>query len=387
MIDPYEIAAIPAIDTHMHRFHPSRAGEFGTVAGGYVAGPGQADHARQTMLYRMVIETLRTHFQMPEDAPPAAVEAERCRRYAADPVAYSRDLLAGQNTALYCVETGSPMGGPAYTAEEIRHFHQVLPAERCCDIIRIDRVAEELLKEDLPFSDFLRRFQEDLRREIDSHRTVGLKSCCAYNGGLDVRPTDREAAARGYERMRRGDPAGRKSFFDFLLLEGVEAAVERDLPIQIHTGAGGGTWLDFRTENPIHLIDFLKDERVLDRCRIVLLHGGHPHEEDTGYLVSQFANVYTDFSGTFYLCTGKSVERMTALLERTPLNKVMYGSDGVGMPELTWFAHDRFRQQLVKLLDGLVAEGCMTRPRAQEAARMFLRDNALDCYRAVRGYL
>ena len=45
------------------------------------------------------------------------------------------------------------------------------------------------------------------------------------------------------------------------------------------------------------------------------------------------------------------------------------------------------RQQLVKLLDGLVAEGCMTRARAREAARMFLRDNALDCYKAVRGYL
>ena len=201
--------------------------------------------------------------------------------------------------------------------------------------------------------------------------------------------TDREAARKSYEKMRSGDMSvgSRKAFYDFILMESVEEAVEFDLPIQIHTDAGGGRFLDFRTENPVNLIDFLQDDRVKNRCKIVLLHGGHPHEEDTGYITAQFSNVYTDFSGTFYLVSGKGVERMIALLERTPLNKVMYGSDGVGIPELSWFAHDHFRSQLTKMLNQLVAEGYMTERRAHEAARMFMYDNALGCYEKVRNYL
>lgn len=95
---------------------------------------------------------------------------------------------------------------------------------------------------------------------------------------------------------------------------------------------------------------------------------GIPHEEDTSYLTAQFANVYTDFSGAFYLSSLKGVERMAALLERAPLDKVMYGSDGVMFPEISWFAHGRFRVQLTRLLNRMIEEGCLTEPRARQVA-------------------
>lgn len=389
MIELTELQSIPLIDTHAHRFHPNRCGDFGTVAGGYIPGPNQQLHSRQTLLYRMMIEKLRRRFDMPEEAAVEEIEAERHRRYQLAPHAYSHELLKDQNVAMYCLDIGSPMGGAAYTEQEIAEFHQAIPADKCCDIVRIDRTVEDLWPEDMPFEQFMIRYHESLRKEISVHKTVGIKSCCAYNGGLDVKLTSREEARKSYERMRSGDMCvgSRKAFYDFILMESVEEAVEYNLPIQIHTGAGGGRFLDFRTENPVNLIDFLQDDRVKNRCRIVLLHGGHPHEEDTGYITAQFSNVYTDFSGTFYLVSGKGVERMIALLERTPLNKVMYGSDGVGIPELSWFAHDHFRSQMVKMLNQLVAEGYMTEPRAHEAARMFLHDNALGCYEKIHNYL
>lgn len=140
-------------------------------------------------------------------------------------------------------------------------------------------------------------------------------------------------------------------------MESLQAAEEKDLPVQFHTGHGGGSWIDFPTMNPLCLVELLKDRRVMNRVRIVLLHGGHPHEEDTSYLTAQFANVYTDFSGAFYLSSLKGVERMAALLERAPLDKVMYGSDGVMFPEISWFAHGRFRVQLTRLLNRMIEEG------------------------------
>ena len=97
-------------------------------------------------------------------------------------------------------------------------------------------------------------------------------------------------------------------------------------------------------------------------------------------MVSQFENVYTDFSAMFYLAGVKGRERMAALLERAPLSKVMYGSDGVMFPEVWWFAHDWFRIQLTGLLNGLVENQYMTAARARKAARMFLYDNAMNCY-------
>lgn len=135
------------------------------------------------------------------------------------------------------------------------------------------------------------------------------------------------------------------------------------------------------------MADFLQDSRVKNRVKVVLLHGGHPHEENTSYLTAQFANVYTDFSGMFYLCSVKGVERMAALPERAPLDKIMYGSDGVMFPEVSWFAHHQFRRQLAKLLNLLTENGYLTLRRAEQAAELFSFRNALSCYAELQNRL
>lgn len=389
MLNLSQLNDIPLIDTHVHRVHPNRAGDFGGIAGGFIPGPNQEKHARQTLLYGMIMEALRKQFHLPENTEVEEIEAERHRRYQRDPQKYFADLVRSQNVDLYCVEVGSPFGGAAYTPEEIAYFHGSIPEDKCCAIVRIDRVLDELLPPEGSFEQFMQRYQEKLRESIAAQRTVGLKSCCAYNGGLNVEIVDAWDARRAFEslKLNSASPRERKVLFDFVLMDSAETAVELNLPIQIHTGAGGGNWLDFKTQNPIHLIDFLKDGRVKNRAKIVLLHGGHPHEEDTGYITAQFSNVYTDFSGTFYLCSAKGTERMTALLERTPLDKVMYGSDGVGFPELSWFSHNHFRAQLLKMLNQMVEGGYLTEKRAYQVAVMFMHDNALGCYERISDYL
>lgn len=387
MIRLEEIEKIPLIDTHMHRVHPARAPEWGSLGGGYIPGPGQERHGRQTVLYGMILEKLRQRFGMAEDASPEAVERERFLRYEKDPKGYYADLIGECNVAMHCVETGSPIGGPLYSQEEKAFFGASIPEEKQANIVRIDRVIDGLTPEGETFEQYTRRFLGELDREIREQKAVGLKSCAAYSeGGLDVRPVEGDEAGQAYDRLRAGSArAGDERILrSWLLMESLQAAEEKDLPVQFHTGHGGGSWIDFPTMNPLCLVDLLKDRRVMNRVRIVLLHGGHPHEEDTSYLTAQFANVYTDFSGAFYLSSLKGVERMAALLERAPLDKVMYGSDGVMFPEISWFAHGRFRVQLTRLLNRMIEEGCLTEPRARQVARMICFDNALDCYPALR---
>lgn len=386
MIGEEELKRTGLIDTHVHRVHPGRSPEFGNLGGGYIPGPAQEIHSRQTLLYHMVMEELRREFGMEEDAPLQQVEEERHKRYERDPQGYFRKLLDGENVVMHCLEVGSPLGGAPYTEQEIAYFDGSVDRKRQSFILRFERVLESVMKERLPFGQMTARYEDILSDQIEREDAVGLKSCAAYAGGLRIRFPDRHEAEKAYERILKGtkEEEDDKILNHYILLESMDIAAGYDLPVQFHTGMGGGSYIDFDTLNPVHLVPFLRHKKVFNRVKIVLLHGGHPHEEEASCLAAQFANVYTDFSGMHYLSSLKGVERMAALLEKAPLDKVMYGSDGVMFPEVSWFSHRHFRRQLAKLLNGLTAGGYMTERRARKAARMFQFDNALDCYTKLR---
>ena len=384
-----ELYQIPLIDTHVHRIHPNRTPQWGNLGGGYIPGPEQDAFGRQTILYGMVMEQLRRKFDMCEDATMEQIERERFRRYQANPQEYYAWLLSDCNVAMHCLEIGSPIGGPAYTEEERAYFNASIPESKRANIVRLDRILDELIPLKFDFSDFYRRYMNILCCQILEVHAIGLKSCIAYNGGLDIWIPSRDDAQRAYERIRQNqsEPGDQKCLRCYMLMESMDIAAEKNLPVQFHTGAGGGSWIDFKTLDPMNMIDFLQDERIKNRVRVVLLHGGHPHEENASYLTAQFSNVYSDFSGTFYLCSLKGVERMAALLERAPLNKIMYGSDGVMFPEVSWFAHHHFRKQLALLLDQMIENGYLTKARAGEVAKLFCYQNALNCYTELQGRL
>lgn len=384
-----ELYQIPLIDTHVHRVHPNRTPQWGNLGGGYIPGPEQDAFGRQTILYGMIMEQLRRKFDMCEDATMDQIEQERFRRYQANPQEYYAWLLSDCNVAMHCLEIGSPIGGPAYTEEERAYFDASIPESKRANIVRLDRILDEQIPLKFDFSDFYRRYMNILCCQILEEHAIGLKSCIAYNGGLDIWIPSRDDAQRAYERIRQNqsEPGDQKCLRCYMLMESMDIAAEKNLPVQFHTGAGGGSWIDFKTLDPMNMIDFLQDERVKNRVRVVLLHGGHPHEENASYLTAQFSNVYSDFSGTFYLCSLKGVERMAALLERAPLNKIMYGSDGVMFPEVSWFAHHHFRKQLALLLDQMIENGYLTKARAGEVAKLFCYQNALNCYTELQGRL
>ena len=376
---------IPLIDTHVHRVHPDREPEFGQIAGGYIKGRGQEQHARCTILYEMLMQALRVKFGMSEEILNEQVEEERFRRFTSDPEGYTRDLLSEGNVAMSCFEIGSPLRGKAFTREEVSWFNGLIPENKRCCIVRIERSVDELLPQKLSFSEFSDAFMKDLEMRIIKEDAVGIKSSIAYYGGLNIILSDEKKAAESYRRLlsEEGTKEDEKCLYTYTLMQGVELSAKYDIPLQIHTGAGGGS-LDFRSFNPVGLTDFLRDARVFDRVKIVLLHGGHPHEEDTSFLTAQFSNVYTDCSGTFYLSTAGGVNRMRALMERAPLSKIMYGSDGVMMPELSWFGHQYFRKLLSKVMSQMVEEGFVRESRAYEFAKMMMHNNALECYSKLK---
>ena len=74
-------------------------------------------------------------------------------------------------------------------------------------------------------------------------------------------------------------------------------------------------------------------------------------------------------------------------MEKAPLNKIMYGSDGVGIPEITWFAQKYVRQLLIKVFDYLTREEYLTERAARRYVSGIMYDNALECYSGIENYM
>jgi predicted TIM-barrel fold metal-dependent hydrolase len=214
---------------------------------------------------------------------------------------------------------------------------------------------------------------------------VCLKTTIAYYTGLEVRPVSRARAKAAYEKVAGSGGEGvdgddLKDYRDFFLLEALEIALERGLPMQVHTGMGDSPEIDIRLANPAHLRWLLADDHY-GAARIVLVHAGYPHHAGAGLLVSAYPNVWLDVSEMVPFVGPGVTARLLELFEMTPLSKVMYGSDGFNIPEVFWFAAVQFRKSLAQALDMLVSQGHVSQDFALEAATGILNGNAGRLYR------
>ena len=383
------IASVPLIDTHMHRISYQREPDFGQIAGGSLAGPGQEKHARQRLLFHVWIDQLKERFSMPPSATPEEVERERQRRVQADPIGYYRSCFTDANVSMYCIETGSPLRDKPFSQEEVDFFDSCIPDRQKSYIVRIERIFDELLEEHYPFPVFEQKAYDKLHEQVDKQHAVALKSAIAYYSGLNFSPTSRETAIACYEKMRLGiqTSADEAAFYNYTLMIGVDIAAEYGIPLQIHTGPGNSIYFNHRYFSPAALLEFLRDKRVLNRISVVLLHAGHPYEEETGFLVSQYQNVYTDLSQTFLFSSLIAEEKIRALLEYAPLDKIMYGSDGVLFPEMYWYAPWKFRRLFADVLENLQTEHYIGKGQAKDIAKMVMYENALACYTKLQSRL
>ncbi|CAN6460666.1 unnamed protein product [Victoria cruziana] len=171
-----------------------------------------------------------------------------------------------------------------------------------------------------------------------------------------------------------------KSFIDYILTLSLEVAIDYDLPVQIHTGFGDKD-LDLRLSNPLHLRTLLEDKQFT-KCRIVLLHASYPFSQEASYLASVYPNVYVDFGLAIpKLSIHGMVSSIKQLLELTPINKVMFSTDGYAFPEAFFLGAKWARHTLATVLCDACEDGELTIFEAIDAAKSILRDNALQFYK------
>ena len=264
---------------------------------------------------------------------------------------------------------------------DIATVRSELPVE-VVPVFRIEPLIAELLKTDIGWAEFQRRYDDTIADALTNQGFKGVKSIIAYRTGLDVSPLSRtpDQGLQALDAIRRGLGGGSmKKLRDHLLCRALELCMEHDVPMQIHTGMG-----DFEVDlvlcRPGYLMDLLRFPAYRG-CRVLLVHTGYPYHREAAYMANVLPRVWCDLSEGIPFAGNAAWEILRGVLAMAPLTKICYGSDGYKVPEIMYTSAKLGKQAVASVLAELVSDGMLTQCDAESAAGLILSGNARELYR------
>jgi uncharacterized protein len=378
-MEALDFTQLPVVDNHCHGIMRDQV--FEDVTGWRQAftesnDPGMArGHVASTAFYRRLIRTLADFLGCePEEEAVFAARSKRDGRELAGA------LLRAANVDILLIDTGFP---PPEEVLPVPELGEVVGC-RTEPMLRLEILIESLLAE----HDSLEDVKEALVAELDDVRGrgyVALKSIAAYRTGLDIREWPREEAEASFHEYRRAARAGsarlvHKPLLDTLLHVAFAQAARQEVPVQFHVGYGDAD-TDLLLGNPLYLRPVLQrsDYRGMP---VVLLHECYPYTRQGGYLAAVYENVYLDLSyGIPLLGYSEMLSFTRQALGVAPSSKLMYSSDGIGVPELHWIGAVDGRRAIGEALGELVSQRELDLSEAETAGESILRASAIRLYR------
>ena len=263
---------------------------------------------------------------------------------------------------------------------------QFFPLE---DKLRAQYLAQANLKTLPPTLDaYLKQLVTPILEQQKANGAVAEKFEIAYLRDFGFDDVPQQQAAGIYAKLLhapRPDETQYKKLQDFLFRYIAAECGRLNLPVHIHTTAGGGGYFSIAGANPLLLEPLFNDAR-LRKTNFVLLHGGWPFVHEIGALL-QKPNVYLDLSQQSLMISPRTMSAwLREWIELYP-EKILYATDAypyspaMGWEEATFIANQNIRQSLGIALTGMMRDNQITAARAQELARMVIRGNAETLYR------
>jgi uncharacterized protein len=377
-MEALDFTQIPVVDNHCHGILRDRV--FEDITGWRQSftestDPGMPrDHVASTALYRRLIRKLADFLGCePDEEVVLAARAGKDERDLAG------TLLRAANVDTLLLDTGFPPPERVLPVAELGE----LGACHAEPMLRLETLMEDLLAK----HDSLEGTEQALAAELYDVRGQGyvaLKSIAAYRTGLDIREWTREEAEESFHEYRRAAGAGHarldhKPLLDTLLHTAFAQAARQEIPVQFHVGYGDAD-TDLLLGNPLYLRPVLQRPDYLG-MPVVLLHECYPYTRQGGYLTAVYENAYLDLSyGIPLLAYGEMLSFTRQALGVAPSSKLMYSSDGIGVPELHWISAIDGRRVLGEALGELVAHGEMDLTEAEAVGEGVLRENATRLY-------
>ncbi len=377
---PLDLSHVPAADNHCHGIYRSQRPADTTAWRAHFTESGdpamRSEHVATTLFYRRLIKRMASFFgcEPTEEAVLAA------RQQLDDRSLVAKFLQAAHFEVLF-IDKGFPSPELVLPDAELSDLAHC----RVAPMLRVELVMQRLVAEHSTLQAVIEALRAELHDVREKHY-VALKSIAAYRAGLNIRTWSRDDAEAAFAEARReaqeqGNLRIRhKPLLDTLLHVTFEEAARQELPIQFHVGYGD-TDADMLLANPLHLRAVF-EERKYRAMPIVLLHECYPYTRQGAYLATVYENAYLDLSyGIPYLGYNEMIEFTRAAFDVAPYSKLLYSSDGVGVPEIHWMSALDGRRILGQVLGERVANGDLSTSEAEAAGVAVLHDNALKLYR------
>ncbi len=210
---------------------------------------------------------------------------------------------------------------------------------------------------------------------------VAVKSQHAYARTLHWEQRDEAAVENALAKRLAGKTlteAERLCLGDWCLAQGVEGAIEYDLPFKIHTGyyAGSGRM-------PLDYIPAGQLYRLLQQypqARFILMHIAYPYNDELVAVAKHYPNVYVD------LCWAWSIDPFTAadfvrkMIHSVPINKLFAFGGDTHFPNMSVAFAKQARRWLYYALQGEVGDGLISETEAIQIAKRLMLENQVDCF-------
>lgn len=386
-----DTTALPIVDVHCHPFAQptelsgselvNKISFAGSSPDYMVQGGVTVDDAliqelqrvrRDAVYFRYLVRQLAQFFGCEPEVEQVAQARNKAMQ---DYPSYVKNLLADCGLTAMVADFGYPQP----PLDPVK-FGQDMPV-KIIPVYRIEPLIVELLKADIGWDEFRRRYDEAIAHAIKVEGYRGLKSIIAYRTGLDISPLSRtpDQGLKALDAVRRGiGGEAMKKLRDYLICRAMELCMEYDVPMQIHTGMG-----DFEVNlvlcRPALLMDLLRFP-TFRACKVLLVHTGYPYQAEAGYMAAVLPRVYCDVSEGIPFA-GNAARRIYAeVMELAPLSKIVYGSDAFNLPEINYVGAKLGKAALAQALQDMVQNGMLSQSEAQEAARWILAENAQRLY-------
>jgi hypothetical protein len=228
-----------------------------------------------------------------------------------------------------------------------------------------------------------------LERQHDAG-AVAVKFEAAYLRPLNFAEPNPVEARRVYAHYFGGgtpSPAEYRSLEDYLFRVIAHEAGRLNESVQIHTLENFGGFYGASGATPFQLEPTFNDS-TLRGTNFIIVHGGWPFYAETEAMLGK-PNVYADISMMDVLLPPAQLAPvLRQWLTQWP-DKVLFGTDSFdggaeqGWEQVAWVGATTARRGLAMALTGMLRDGEVTRVRAQELARMVMRENALKAYRLL----
>lgn len=168
---------------------------------------------------------------------------------------------------------------------------------------------------------------------------------------------------------------------DYLIHYLIQCCLQKDLPIQIHTGhhetsvSGNGNIItNSRVTDLIPL--FLQ----YPKAKFVLLHCSYPYYQEYLSILKNFPNVYGDLTWVYIISPTAAKFILHQMIEMVPANKI-FGFGGDYNYVEGAYAHQKIaRTILTEVLTEKVTTNLLTEYEAVEYAKRIFRENLIEFY-------